>query len=185
MDTRTYSGATSYIFKRNLKVTLTQLQSDVAECEKYLEEQQKLQKKEALQHRLAKETQQLAALGDRINALATQLEAEMLSFKEIAQEANQTYHAIQQSPDWKAIEKEKSKLSRWRPCDMLEVDCPVVPTVVRRGSRFILRAKTVEFLVDREDDVVTGDTKSALQRREALERWLVEKRKRKQVHYFR
>lgn len=184
MDTTTHSGPTAYIFKRNLKVTLTQLQSDVAECEKYVEEQRKLQEKEALQHRLAEEIQQLATLGDRINALATQLEAEMLSFKEIAQEANQTYHAIQQPPDWKAIARGKSKLSRWKPCDMLEVDSPVVPTVVRRGSRFILRAKTVESLVDREDDVVTGEAKSALQRREALERWLVEKRKRKQVHYF-
>ncbi len=178
MNTKTYSGATAHIFEGNLKAVLTQLQSDVAECEKYLEERQKRQKKEALQHRLAEGIQQLAALGNRINALATQLEAEMCSFKEIAWEANQAYHAIQQTPDLKAMEKDESKLSRWRPFDILEIDCPVVPTVVRRGSRFVLRAKTVEFLADREGDVVTGDAKSAQQRREALERWLAEKRKR-------
>ena len=78
--------------------------------EKNLVEEKRKQEQKSLQHKVEQDVQQLEAIAAYINALATQLEAEMFKFKEIAVEVNRCYHVIQQPPDFNVMGGNESKL---------------------------------------------------------------------------
>lgn len=97
---------------------LAQLQGDVDDLAKLekLAELQNQQVRQTLKGEVAQGIQQLAFLADRINALDTQPEAEMLNFKQIAIETNKAYRTIQQPPDLKVMGMERpARLHRIRP----------------------------------------------------------------------
>lgn len=65
----------------SLDTAIAQLQTEVAEVEnheKNLVEEKRKQEQESLQHKVEQDVQQLEAIAAHINALASQLEAEML-----------------------------------------------------------------------------------------------------------
>lgn len=140
------SQSTSLSISENVRSALVQLQDEVAKVEKaLLEIQQK--KHEVLQHQLSAGIHNLATLANSINALATSLEGKIIKFKEIALEVNQLYHAVQDFPGFKALERDKSIIPRRRPLNIWEVNhlAVSVPTVIRRESQFILTVKTVNL----------------------------------------
>jgi DNA repair exonuclease SbcCD ATPase subunit len=165
----------------SLDKTIEQLQKGVAELEKNVKEsaeQKRKQEQEILQDKVKQGVQQLEDLAGQINALATQLEAEMFKFKEIAIEVNRHYHAIQQFPNFKVIGWNESRLAHWRPLNIWEVHYSAIPAVVRRGSRFVLTAKIVDLFKAEWEVDVQRRAEAAQKRREALERWLAEKHNR-------
>ncbi len=155
--------------------TLSQLQKEVAKLDKHcqdLAEQKQNQEQEVLNSQVEQGVQTLVSLAWEINALATELEAEILKFKEIAVEVNRGYHAIQQPPNFRAMGWDESRLHYWRPSNIWEVHYSAIPTVVRRGAKFVLTAKIIDmFKAEREVDAQQR-AKAAQKSREALEQWL-------------
>jgi seryl-tRNA synthetase len=132
----------------SLDTAIAQLQTEVAELEnhgKNLVEEKRKQEQKSLQHKIEQDVQQLEAIAAHINALATQLEAEMFKFKEIAVEVNRCYHVIQQPPDFNVMGGKESNLHHWRPLNIWEVHHCCIPTVLRRGVQFVLTAKFVNL----------------------------------------
>lgn len=146
---------------------LTALQEDVVKLEKSIA-QLKQQKQEALKQRVSEGMQHLEKRAERINALAELLEAEMLKFQEMAEEVNR---------DFCAKETAESQGITAKPAPLCEVSDCAVPTVVRRGFKFVLTARKVEKLGVTEEDAAQRAAK-AQQRREAFERWLESRRQR-------
>jgi hypothetical protein len=142
--------------------------------EKNLVEEKRKQEQESLQHKVEQDVQQLEAIAAHINALATQLEAEMFKFKEIAVEVNRCYHVIQQSPDFKVMRWNESELYHWRPLNIWEVHHCSIPTVLRRGVQFVLTAKIVNLFKAEGKVNAQRRAETAQKRRQALERWLAE-----------
>lgn len=162
------------------EAVLAQLQDEVVELAKYekkVAELQKQQTQEILQGQVAQGIQQLASLADSINALAIQLETEMLKFKETAIETNQAYRAIQQPTDLTAIGMEQPRLHCWKPFSIWQVHYSAVPAVVKERAKFVLTARIVDlFQAEREGDAHRR-AETAQRRRKALERWLAERRR--------
>jgi len=161
----------------SLDTAIAQLQTEIAELEnheKSLVEEKRKQEQKSLQHKVEQDVQQLEAIAAHINALATQLEAEMFKFKEIAVEVNRCYHVIQQPPDFKLMGWNESKLHHWRPLNIWEVHHCSIPTVLRRGVQFVLTAKIVNLFKAEGKVNAQRRAETAQKRRQALERWLAE-----------
>ena len=69
----------------------------------------------------------------------------MFKFKEIAVEVNGNYHLIQQPPNLRITEWDKSKKGGWKPLNIWDVHSSIIPTVIRRGAKFILTVKMVDL----------------------------------------
>ncbi|MFH7026465.1 MAG: hypothetical protein ACHBN1_13915 [Heteroscytonema crispum UTEX LB 1556] len=164
----------------SLNTAIAQLQREVEELEAYenkLAKQKQRQERDILQIQVEQGVQELEAVSHRINTLATQLEAEMLKFKEIAVEVNRGYHLIQLHSESEEIESNESKVDSYFPINIWQVHYSEIPTVIKRGFQFILTAKKVDmFKAEREIDVQKR-AEAAQKRRKALERWLTEKHK--------
>jgi len=136
--------------------TLTQLKIDVAELDKYWQEsaeKKRKQDQDILKEKIEKGVQELVVIGGKINSLANEIKALMFKFKEIAVEVNRNYHLIQQHPNLRLTTWDQSKLRCSRPLNMWDVHSSTIPTVVRRGAKFILTAKMVDlFNVERKRD---------------------------------
>ena len=161
----------------SLDTAIAQLQTEVAELENHdnnLVEKKRKQGQESLQHKVEQGVQQLEALAAHINALVSQLEAEMFKFKETTVEVNRCYHVIQQSPNFKVMGWNESKLHHWRPLNVWEVHHCSIPTVLRRGVQFVLTAKMVNLFKGEGKVNVPRRAEMAQKRRQALERWLAE-----------
>ena len=112
---------------------------------KNLVEKKRKQEQESLQQKIEEGVQQLEALAAHINALVTQLEAEMFKLKKFTVEVNRCYHLIQQSPNFKVMGWNESELYHWRPLNIWEVHHCSIPTVLRHGVQFVLTAKIVNL----------------------------------------
>lgn len=171
----------------SLDTAVAQLQTEVAELEKRgkdLAEQKQKQQQEILQRQVEQGVQQLETLAGHINALASQLEAEMLKFKEIAVEVNRRYHVIQQPSDFKVMGWNESRLHYWRPLNIWEVHYSAIPAVVRRRSKFVLTAKIVDLFKAESEVDAQRRAEAAQKRREALEHWLAEQHNRAVRRYI-
>lgn len=93
------------IFNREAAV-LAKLQGEVADLVKNENELAELQKQQmkTLHNQLTQGIQKLSSLAEQINALAAQLEVEILNFKNIALETNKVYYAVQQPVDLTIVE---------------------------------------------------------------------------------
>ena len=158
------------------QTTTVELQAEVAKLEKYqkeLLEQKLLIEQQVLQDKVKHGVQELEALAEHINALAGQLEAEMLKFKEIAADVNRSYHEIQQPQP----PKNKSEQNNFRPLNIWEVHCSSVPVVIRRGAKFILTEKIINLFKAESQIDATKQAETAQKRRKALEHWLIRQQK--------
>jgi|GEM_PF-2852879 DNA repair exonuclease SbcCD ATPase subunit len=134
--------------KQVTRITLNQLKLDIAKLEKYLQEkveEKTKQEQKALKEKIEKGIQELETIAEKINSLSTEIEALMIQFKEIAVEVNRNYHLIQLPPFLRQIKSDKSKLNCWRPLNIWDVHSSSIPTVVRRGAKFILTVKMVDL----------------------------------------
>lgn len=140
------SQSTSLSIPENVRSALVQLEDEVVKVEKALLELQQ-KKHEFLQHQLNAGIDNLVTLANSINILAYRIESEILKFKEIASEVNQLYHAVQDSPGFKALGQDESIMPRRRPLNIWEVNnlAVSVPTVIRSEYQFILTVKAVNL----------------------------------------
>jgi hypothetical protein len=163
----------------SLDTAIAQLQREVEELEDYqkkLATQKHRQERDILHVQVEQGVQELEAVSDKINILATQLEAEMLKFKEIAVEVNRGYHLIQLHSDSEETESNESKIDSDFPINIWQVHYSAIPTVIKRGFQYILTAKNVDmFKAEKED--VQKRAEAAQKRRKALENWLTDKHK--------
>lgn len=164
------SQSTNLSIPENVRPALVQLQDEVAKVENTLLELQQ-KKHEVLQHQLSVAIHKLATLADSINALANSIESEILKFKETAVEFNHLYHTLQDSPDFKALEGDKSKMPRWRPLNIWEINHSAVsvPTVIRRESQFVLTVKAIELHKEIVPQQSVGQTTKLSQFQDAVE----------------
>jgi len=154
----------------SLDTAIAQLQTEIAEVEnheKSLVEEKRKQEQKSLQHKVGQDVQQLEAIAAHINALATQLEAEMFKFKEIAVEVNRCYYVIQQPPDFNVMGGNESNLHHWRPLNIWEVHHCSIPTVLRRGVQFVLTAKIVNLFKAEGEVNAQRRAETAQKRRQA------------------
>lgn len=108
--------------------------------------------------------QQLEAIQERINALAAELETQMRQFHLTASGLNSCYCALQSPPNPQ------------RPANVWEIHHAAIPQVIRRGSQFILTAKSLDLSVTDEGAQGRERARYARRRREALEQWLLAQR---------
>lgn len=108
--------------------------------------------------------QQLEAIQERINALAAELETQMRQFHLTASGLNPCYCALQSPPNPQ------------RPANVWEIHHAAIPQVIRRGSQFILTAKSLDLSVIDEGTQGRERARYARRRREALEQWLLAQR---------
>lgn len=162
------------------EAALTALQEDVVKLEESVA-QLKQQKHSALKQRVSEGMQHLEAQANRINVLAEQLEAEILKFQEMAEQLNRDL-CHRETPEIQVISGSESQQYTGKHAPICEVSDCAVPTVVRRGFKFVLAARKVEKFGVTEEDAAQRAAK-AQQRREAFERWL-ESRRQRIVHGF-
>ncbi len=158
------------------RTKLTQIQEDVTKLEDYLTQLNK-QKQSEQEDFVTKGVKKLEILAGQINTVTTQLEKEIFNFAQIAKEINIVFQAIQQPPDPKVIGLGKSRCHRLRPLNIWEVHYLKVPKIVRRGYRFFLTSKVMELFPADGQEATQIKAKESQNSREALERWLVERRK--------
>lgn len=131
--------------KNSLNQALTELQVDINELDREwqvsVNDKQK-QEVNFLNDRYEKGIQKMLVIVGQINEIACELESLILKFKEIAVEVNKTYHLIQQSQD---KSKQQSHRYRLRPSNIWEIHHSSIPTIIRRGAKFILSAKTIDM----------------------------------------
>lgn len=169
------SQSTSLSIPENVRPALVQLQDEVAKIEKALLELRQ-KKHEVLQHQLSTGIHKLATLANSINALANNLENEVLNFKGAAAEFNHLYHTLQDSPDFKALERDKSIMAGWSPINIWEMNHSTVcvPTVIRRESQFILTVKSVDLHKEIVPQQSVGQTTNSSQFQDAVENCVLE-----------
>ncbi len=155
---------------------LTKIQEDVTKLEGYLTQLNK-QKQAEQEDLVTKGMKKLEILAGQINTITTQLENEIFNFAQIAKEINIVYQAIQQPPDPKVLGLDESRCHRLRPLNIWEVYYLKVPKIMRRGYRFFLTSKVVGLFAADGQEATQIKAKESQNRREALERWLVERRK--------
>ena len=155
---------------------LTAIQEDVTKLEVSLTQWNK-QKQSEQEDFINKGMKNLEILSGQINTISTQLETEILKFAQIAKEINEVYHAIQQSPDPKVVGLDKSRRYNLSPLNIWEAHYLKVPKIVRRRERFFLTSKVVGLFAADGQEATQIKAKESQNRREALERWLVERRK--------
>ncbi len=159
---------------------LTQLQREITELGKQYQQlaNQKLnQEQNSLNIRLKEGVQLLEAIAGSINALAADLEAEIVKFKEVAVEVNKDYHLLQQPRHYKEASVNEAKKHKCKTLNIWEIHNPVVPSIVRRGAKFILTTKAVNLFGSEQEIDVAMRAEAAQKRREALENWLTEQHK--------
>ncbi|MBD2445602.1 hypothetical protein H6G76_00250 [Nostoc sp. FACHB-152] len=156
-----------------LESAIAQLESEVDALEKYAQDLlvQK-QQEHTSQEKVIQGIQELETLAHKINALAIQIEAEMLNFTKVAVEVNRCYHILQQHSNAQDIEWNESTLRHPRPLNIWEVHNSSIPIVIKRGTKFILTAKVVNLFPS--EQAVDAKTKAiiAQKRRNSLENWL-------------
>ncbi|MEJ1932933.1 hypothetical protein WDZ92_22220 [Nostoc sp. NIES-2111] len=154
---------------------IAQLESEVTELEKYGQEllaHKQQQQQEILQETVTQGIEELEILANKINTLASQLEAEMSNFKEIAVKVNRSYQDLQLLPNSQLMEWNESTLRQSRPLNIWEVHDTSIPIVVKRGKKFILTTKIVNlFPAEAIDDKTKA--RAAQKCRSSLEAWLV------------
>ncbi|MBW4507538.1 MAG: hypothetical protein KME64_13645 [Scytonematopsis contorta HA4267-MV1] len=158
----------------------TQLEQEIAELGKQYQQlaKQKLnQEQNSLNSRLKEGIQLLEAIAGSINALAADLEAEIVKFKEVAVEVNKDYHLLQQPRHYKETSLDEAKKHKCKTLNIWEVHNPAVPSIVRRGAKFILTTKTVNLFNSEQEVYTAMRAEAAQKRREALENWLTEQHK--------
>ncbi|BCL35165.1 hypothetical protein [Nostoc sp. MS1] len=154
---------------------IAQLESEVAELEKYGQEllaHKQQQQQEMLQETVTQGIEELDILANKINTLASQLEAEMSNFKKIAVKVNRSYQNLQQLSDSQLMEWNESTLRHSRTINIWEVHNIAIPIVMKQGKKFIITTKIVDLFKAEEIDAKTK-AKLAQKRRSALEAWLV------------
>ena len=127
----------------NILAKLAALLNDVAKEENFLSQFQE-HHQEALQYSIHSGMRQLEAQANCVNAIATQLEAEILRFTEIAEQVNQTYHQWQQQKDCLNRE-DNSQNYRYRFVNIWEVHYSKVPQLFKSGLRYILTDKIIDL----------------------------------------
>lgn len=138
------SHSTSISIPENVQPALFLLQEEVAKVEKALLDLQK-KKHEVLQQKFSTGIENLGLLANKINALTSNLESEILNFKETAIEVNHIYHTIQDSPGLKLLEGDKSTITSWKPLNVLQIKnlALSLPVVTMREAQFFLTLKAV------------------------------------------
>lgn len=129
------------------KVTLSQLQIETSDLDKYWQEIAESKRKEelyTLTQKIEAGIQELTVIAEKINSLANDIKALMFCFKEIAVKVNRDYHLIQQTFNLSLTKLDKSK-RRLRPLNIWEIHDSSIPTVIRRGAKFILTKTTVNL----------------------------------------
>jgi hypothetical protein len=160
-----------------LDEAIAQLELEVTELEQYGQEllaNKQQQQQEILEETVTQGIQELEILANKINTLASQLEAEMSNFKEIAVEVNRSYQTLQQLSDSQLMEWNESTLRHSRPLNIWEVHNTSIPIIVKRGKKFILTTKIVNLFQSEVEIDVKSKERTAQKRRSALEAWLVQ-----------
>lgn len=154
----------------NLEAVLIQLQQDVTECENYLVQQQKQLHKKALEQQMNENIKNMTAIGERINSLATQLEVEILCLTKVA------LHINKQAVNMTKMGCEQHTRFDSKSSNILEINFSAIPKLINNDSRFILKSKSIDFLqteCQQRDNCMNQVTKSPLQKRQSLEKWLM------------
>lgn len=108
--------------------------------------------------------QQLEAIQERINTLSADLETQIHQFHTTASALKPCYRDLQ------------TPANPPRPANIWEIHHTAVPQVIRRGSRFILTAKSLDLSVTDSGAHGQERARHARRRREALEQWLLAQR---------
>jgi hypothetical protein len=149
---------------------LTALLNDIAKEENILFQVQK-HHQEALQYSIHSGMQQLDTQANCINVIATQLEAEIIRFTEMAARVNQAYHQLQQQKD--CLNRKNNFLSyRYRITNVWEVHYSKIPQLVKSGWRYILTEKQID-----SSSLIQPHAREAQAKRKYLEGFLVLMRK--------
>ncbi|MEQ9626293.1 hypothetical protein [Coleofasciculus chthonoplastes] len=123
---------------------LVDLLNDIAKEENILSQLQE-RHQEALEYSIHSGMRQLETQANCINAIAAQLEAEILRFTEIAARVNQAYHQLQQQKD--CLNRENICLNyRDRIINICEVNCSKLPQIVKSGWRYVLTEKEIDSI---------------------------------------
>jgi phage FluMu protein Com len=157
---------------------LTQLQEELAELYKrcqHLAEQKLNQEHNTVKSKVQQGVQLLEVMAQNINALVAEIEAEILTFKEIAIEVNRCYHLLQQPSGIKQESFEQPKKHHCKTLNIWEVHAPSVPTVVRRGAKFIVTSRKINMFNTKDENDTQIRAEIAQERRQNLEKWLIEK----------
>jgi len=151
---------------------LAALLNDVAKEENILSQVQE-HHQEALQYSIHSGMRQLDTQANCINAIASQLEAEILRFTEMAARVNQAYHQLQQQKD--CINRKDNYLTyRDRIINIWEVHYSKIPQLVKSGWRYILTEKQIN-----STSISQNYAKEAQAKRKYLEDFLVSRRKKR------
>lgn len=134
-------------YKDSQMQTLTQLEMDISELDKYcqeLVENRRNEEQRILTEKIEVGVQQLTIIAEKINILANEIKTLMFSFKEIAVEVNRNYHLMQQSFNLSLTKLDQSK-RRLRHLNIWDIHDSSIPTVIRCGAKFILTKKIVDL----------------------------------------
>lgn len=153
---------------------LSQLKHDIQELERSLGKTIKAPP-DSLQQRVTKGIEQLHIQSQHINAMAAQLEAEMIAFQQLANQVNQDYHAIQAPQKSENSQSSSPPVYRTRPANICEIRGAAIPIAIEQGDRFILTTKPI---LEVAEENAENRVKKAQQRQKALESWLEAKRQR-------
>jgi hypothetical protein len=155
------------------KSRLKQLQNDVAslaENEERLFETQRQQMIQTLENNVELGIKQLELQAEHINSLALQLEAEMLSFQQLASEINPAFRQLMYL---KNRSSKQSQLSCHPPISIWQIHCSTIPIVSKQRGVFIFVEKKVD-LFPRNYQL---RAELAQKRREKFENWLLQQRR--------
>ncbi|MGB7443294.1 MAG: hypothetical protein WA919_19680 [Coleofasciculaceae cyanobacterium] len=163
----------------SLKTSINQLQREVNKLEYHCQcliNHKQLQKQHTLHNQVKHGVQQLETQAEQINTLATQLEVEMVKFRETAVKVNQSYRRLQSAQTFKAKDDDELKLYNQSPLNIWEIHNCALPLIVRYGVKFILTTRNVNLFKTREEPDHQRQTKTLQERRKKLEIWLTEQR---------
>jgi hypothetical protein len=160
--------------KSSLIHHLSQLKHDIQELELSLGKTIEAQP-DSLQQRVNKGIEQLQLQSQHINDMAAQLEAELIEFKQLANQVNQDYHAIQSPNRSENSQSSSAPVDRTRPANIWEIRAAAIPNILKQGDRFILTTKQV---LEVAEDNAENRVKKAQERQKALASWLEAKRQR-------
>lgn len=160
--------------KSSLLDHLSQLKHDIQELERSLGKTIEAPP-ESLQKRVTTGIEQLHIQSQHINEMAAQLEAELIKFKQLANQVNQDYHAIQDTNKSENSQSSLAPVYRTRRANIWEIRSAAIPKVIKQGNQFILTTKPI---LEVADDHAENRVKKAQQRQKALESWLEAKRQR-------
>lgn len=125
--------------------TIAKLEADITDLEimsNKLAQAKQQNQQQTLESKIEFGVQELEQIAERINYLATQLETEMHNFKSVAVEVNKNYHQQQLNSN---NLKNNLKPNRWIPLNIWDIHFSSIPTIIKRGTKFIIVEKIVNL----------------------------------------